>query len=77
MYIITMLIEKWITMVSIMLIAVCFRVIIPTLFFLFFLSAIKKRCGGFHANSFKSCFFLTIIIYITFILFLAPIMERN
>lgn len=76
-YATTVFIEKWISILAIMLLSICFDMVISTMFFLFFLIAVKKRCCGFHANSFKTCFFLTLTIYIVFILFLMPIMMKE
>ncbi len=76
-YAMLMTFETWILLSIIMLISVWFQKIIPTVLFLIFLFAIKKRSGGFHANSYKTCFFLTILIYVCFAAFLFPyLVER-
>ncbi len=71
-YAMLMSFETWIVLSIIMLISVWFQEIIPTIFFLIFLFAIKKRSGGFHADSYKVCFLLTILIYVGFVCFLLP-----
>lgn len=57
-YVMLMSFETWILLSIIMLISVWIQEIIPTIFFLIFLFAIKKRSGGFHAESYRTCFFL-------------------
>lgn len=69
-----MLMEKWISLSIIIALSILFQKTIPTLFFLVFLLAIKRRSGGFHADSFRKCLVLTVAIYICFIFILYPVM---
>lgn len=73
-YAMLMSFETWILLSIIMLISIWFQKTIPTIFFLIFLFAIKKRSGGFHAENYRTCFFLTILIYVCFVIFLLPYM---
>lgn len=76
-YALVMTMETWISLTAIILIGICLRVFIPTLFFLVCLFAIKKRSGGFHAKKFGICFLVTVSTYIGFVIFLMPIMEKE
>lgn len=76
-YAMTVLIETWILIFAVMLIGICHRATIATFLFLVFFAFIKKRSGGYHAKKFICCFFISIIIYLIFIVFLMPIMIRQ
>lgn len=60
-------IETSISFGSIILLSVLFRVFIPTVFFLISFLTIRKRCGGFHFNSFFKCYFSSVLIYIVIV----------
>lgn len=60
-------IESFISFGSIVIISVFFRLLIPTLCFLLSFLTIRKRCGGYHFNSFIKCYISTIAIYIVVI----------
>lgn len=57
-------IEKWLTIISILCIGVVFKQIIPMMLFLAFFLSLRKRTGGYHANSFLQCYLGTLIISI-------------
>jgi len=57
-------IEKWITIVSILCIGVIFKQVVPVMLFLTFFLSLRKRTGGYHANSFLQCYLGTLIISI-------------
>lgn len=55
-------IEKWITVTSILCIGMIFKQVIPMVLFLIFFLSLRKRTGGYHANSFCQCYLGTLII---------------
>lgn len=57
-------IEKWITIVSILCIGVIFKQVVPVMLFLTVFLSLRKRTGGYHANSFYQCYLGTLIISI-------------
>lgn len=57
-------IEKWITIVSILCIGVIFKQVVPVMLFLTFFLSLRKRTGGYHANTFLQCYLGTLIISI-------------
>lgn len=75
-YALIMMTEKWITVGSIIGISFLLKQFLPTLFFLGFFLCLRKRTGGYHANTFWQCYLATIITYIM-ITFLSPVMIAN
>lgn len=72
-YALITMIEKSITITSILCIAVVFKQLIPMILFLSFFMALRKRTGGFHANSFWQCYLGTLAISVV-IIFVCPIL---
>lgn len=56
--------ERFITVGSIILISFVVKMFIPTIFFLFFFFALRKRTGGYHFDKFYQCYLGTIIAYL-------------
>lgn len=61
------LMERLITMVSILLIAIAYNKVLPTICFLFFFLSLRKRTGGYHSDKFWKCYLGTILTYLTII----------
>lgn len=57
-------IEKWITVISILCIGVIFKQVVQMMLFLSFFLSLRKRTGGYHANSFLQCYLGTLAISI-------------
>lgn len=72
-YALITMIEKWITIISIFCIGVALGQVIPMMLFLTFFLTLRKRTGGFHANSFGKCYLGTLAICIL-IIFVCPIL---
>lgn len=68
-YALITLTEKWLTIITIMIIALFLETIVPTVFFLLFFFSLRKRTGGYHAPKFWICYIESNISYlsITFI----------
>lgn len=66
-------IEKWITIISILCIGVIFKQVVPMMLFLAFFLSLRKRTGGYHANSFWQCYLGTLVISIS-IIHICPIL---
>ena len=62
-YAYTCIIEKILTVGSILILSIIRNNLIPTIFFLIFFFTLRKRTGGYHANTFAQCYFGTIMIY--------------
>lgn len=75
-YALIIMIEKWMTILSILFISVLFGKSVPMLLFLGFFLTLRKRTGGFHANSFLQCYIGSLIISVATI-FLCPVLENN
>ncbi|MBA4687637.1 MAG: accessory gene regulator B family protein [Candidatus Galacturonibacter soehngenii] len=75
-YALIVMAEKWITVGSIIGISLLLKQFLPTLFFLGFFLCLRKRTGGYHANTFWQCYLATITTYIM-ITFLSPVMIAN
>lgn len=76
-YVLQIKLECFVTFLCLLLLSCFFRVVTPTIFFLFAVAALKKRCGGFHAKTFLQCLGSTIIIYTVFVKWLLGIMLGN
>ena len=64
-------IEQFITVGSILVLAIFLKKCVPTLCFLLSFFSLRKRTGGFHMNTFIQCYFGTIAVYMC-VLFLEP-----
>lgn len=76
-YAMVMSAEQWISTIVLIILGACFHVVIPTLLFLVSLFAIRKRSGGFHANSYGVCFMVSVLTYMCFVLWLYPYMALH
>lgn len=74
-YALITMIERWITVGTIIVIGLFCKQFIPTLFFLGFFLSIRGRTGGYHADTFLGCYFGTILTYLI-ILRVCPILEE-
>lgn len=75
-YALITMIEKWITVISVFCISIFFEQIVPMVIFLAFFLTLRKRTGGFHANSFWQCYLGTVFISIA-IIFICPILTNH
>lgn len=64
-YVLISWIEKFITVGTIILISVAVHKLLPTMFFLFFFFALRKRTGGYHLSKFYQCYLATVVSYIS------------
>lgn len=62
-YALVMLLEKTITVVSLLLIGYRKRIIFPTVLFMIFFFSLRKRTGGYHAKRFVTCYTLTMLTF--------------
>ncbi|HHV09736.1 MAG TPA: accessory gene regulator B family protein [Clostridiales bacterium] len=63
-YALITLAERVITIGTIVLIALIFRRIVPTICFLVFFLSLRKRTGGYHADEFWKCYLGTVFTYV-------------
>jgi len=63
-YAIITLAEGILTIGTIVLIALICRHIIPTICFLLFFLSLRKRTGGYHADTFWKCYLGTVLTYV-------------
>lgn len=62
-YSLTILVEGFITIVSIMALSIIWGNSISTAGFLLFFLTLRKRTGGYHAPTFYQCYFMTLATY--------------
>lgn len=75
-YAFIVVIEKWITVLTIILISLFFNKFIPSVIFLIFFFSLRKRTGGYHAKKFWECYIQTIATYIV-ILYTTPMLLQH
>lgn len=63
-YMLVVISEKWITILSILCLGFLMKKIIPTVLFLLCFIPLRRRTGGYHADKFWKCYLGTLIIYI-------------
>ena len=76
-YVLQLKIESTVSALCLLILSYLFHVVMPTVFFLIAVSALKKRCGGIHADTFAQCLGSTVIIYIFFVKCIFPVMLEN
>jgi accessory gene regulator B len=62
-YALITIIEKYITILTIIFISLLYKKFIPTVLFLLIFFSLRKRTGGYHADKFWKCYIGTIIVY--------------
>lgn len=63
-YVLTLWMEKFITIGTIVLISIVATIFFPTMVFLIFFMELRKRTGGYHLDKFHQCYFATIVSYL-------------
>lgn len=63
-YVAVCLIERFITIGTIILISIIIGRFFPTILFLCFFLGLRKRTGGFHLNKFYQCYIATVASYL-------------
>lgn len=66
-YALVILIEKLITMLSLLIIGWLADALIPTVLFVIFFFSLRERTGGLHAKKFSSCYLVTIVFFTIFV----------
>lgn len=70
------MVERTITVGTMLLLGLIFRQFLPTICFMVFFFSLRKRTGGFHANKFWQCYLGTVIIFSALVQ-IVPILCRN
>lgn len=68
-YAIEIMIERFITLVSMLLISVCFGKTIQAIFFLSFFMLLRRHTGGYHAKSFCWCYIESLVFFVLIMIF--------
>lgn len=68
LYSMTILVEKWITVITLLLMSLIFKRFVHTIVFLTSFFALRKRTGGFHAGKFWQCYLGTVFTYVVIVL---------
>ena len=76
-YSIQLIVEKIIGFSAIYMIALFQGYFFETVLFTISLSSLRKCTGGYHANSFRSCFIGTVSIYLIYIKLIYPYLLNN
>lgn len=58
------ILESTVTILSILVIGIYEKMFLQTACFLYVFLSLRKRTGGYHANSFGKCFVLSILVYL-------------
>lgn len=69
-------IEKFITVVSIIVISLMFHKLLPTIFFLVFFLELRKRTGGYHLDKFYRCYLASIVSYLVIVIISEKLSEN-
>ena len=72
-YALISILEKFITIGSILIISIVIRKSIPSILFLLFFLSLRKRTGGFHFRTYAKCYLATVVAYII----ISPILSEN
>lgn len=67
-YSLILLVEKTITLGTILMISLLLGNLIPTIFFLLFFLTLRGRTGGFHCNTFGQCYIGTTVTYMLIVI---------
>lgn len=76
-YVLQLKVESVISILCLVALSCLFQTVIPTIIFLIAAAALKRRCGGIHADTFAQCLGSMAIIYIVFVKYVLPIMLEN
>ncbi len=75
-YVLQIYVEKIISIGSILFISMFLGCLFQTILFLLFFTGLRKRTGGYHANTFLFCYLETVGTYII-IFYINPILAKN
>lgn len=75
-YALITMIERFITIGTILVIGIVSKLFIPTICFLIFFLALRKRTGGYHTDKFWQCYIATTIAYMV-VVHLGVLLARN
>lgn len=75
-YAVITIIERNITIITLLLLGMAYKQFIPTICFLCFFLSLRKRTGGYHADKFWKCYLGTAITYIAVIEITKILSER-
>ena len=70
------LLEKWLTLITIIILALVLGILVPTVLFLLFFFSLRKRTGGYHASKFWICYIESNILYLG-VAFLCQVLAEN
>lgn len=70
-------IESIITITTILAIAIYHKLVGPTILFLIFFLELRKRTGGYHAETFSRCYIMSNVIYLLFIKIIYPFLMKE
>lgn len=73
-YGIEIIIEKIITYSVLLVLALYFKLLIPSLLFIAFFVLLRGYTGGYHANTYAGCFVGTMVMYLTCSQVVAPLL---
>lgn len=63
-YVVEIVMEKMFSYATLLMLALLFNNIVQTIIFLVFFMSMRGRTGGFHMETYKTCWVLTVIIYL-------------
>ena len=75
-YALITMVERWITLTTILVLSILWRNLISTVLFLTFFFSLRNRTGGYHAKKFWQCYIGTVLTYIA-VVFINPIWNNH
>lgn len=75
-YALIIMIERFITIGTMLVFGLVSELLIPTICFLIVFFALRKRTGGYHADKFWQCYLATTITYMA-VIYLAGLLSSN
>lgn len=72
-----LIMEKVLTYLALLILALYFKLLIPSLLFVTFFVLLRGYTGGYHANTYAGCFVGTILMYLACSQVVAPLLQKN
>lgn len=76
-YALVTLAERWVTIITIVIISLMWDKFIPSIIFLICFLSLRRRTGGFHADKFWQCYIGTVATYILIVCLCPVLCERR
>ncbi|MFV0466945.1 MAG: accessory gene regulator B family protein [Lachnospiraceae bacterium] len=75
-YALITLVEKWLTLGTLLIAGIFFQNVLPMVLFLFVFFTLRNRTGGYHAEKFWQCYVMTVLTFLG-ITWIGPVLSEN